>query len=336
MAEPDDVALEKATLRLINAIALASGTRAHSRRLRAVTAIDLPPSDLRFLELLSGRETMATSVIARELAINIAQASRQATQLEAAGHVVRSTDPQDRRRTLVALSEETATLLDNWLLAWSLDYLGPVATWTPEQIELIANWFALVHHRLVTALPDRPQPSAADRWLELAGDEYEPATRFFLHTMIGIATWVGLSRGFDDLLTMTNAPINQLGFLTLNLVATSGPLSIAEVAERLAIDPSQASKRLTELTKLRLVDRAVDSFDRRSNLVRASRKGTALVNKVFDVQMSTFGSLTTDLQREDRERWTPYVEAYVAGMLNRRVGADGLVRSSEPEVVTLH
>ena len=325
-------ALESATLRLVNAIALTAGTRSHSRRLRAVTGIDLPPSDLRFLELLSGREPAATSVIARELGIDITQASRQAAQLHKAGHVARTTDPEDRRRTLLSLTDETTALMDAWLVAWSRDYLAVISTWTPEQIEVLGSWFALVLHRFTEALPDSPRPAVADRWLELSGDDYDHATRFFLHTMIGIVTWVALSGGFKTLLELRSAGVSEAGFLALHVIATSGPLSIAEVAERLAVDPSQASKRITELVNDGLLDRAVDEFDRRSTRVRVSRKGRQLVDGVFEFQMASFGVLTTDLGRAERDQWTPYVVAYVDAMLNRRVGPDGLIQPHEVEL----
>ena len=325
-------ALESATLRLVNAIALTAGTRSHSRRLRAVTGIDLPPSDLRFLELLSGREPAATSVIARELGIDITPASRQAAQLHKAGHVARTTDPEDRRRTLLSLTDETTALMDAWLVAWSRDYLAVISTWTPEQIEVLGSWFALVLHRFTEALPDSPRPAVADRWLELSGDDYDHATRFFLHTMIGIVTWVALSGGFKTLLELRSAGVSEAGFLALHVIATSGPLSIAEVAERLAVDPSQASKRITELVNDGLLDRAVDEFDRRSTRVRVSRKGRQLVDGVFEFQMASFGVLTTDLGRAERDQWTPYVVAYVDAMLNRRVGPDGLIQPHEVEL----
>lgn len=329
MSTSQDPALEVATLRLVNAIALTAGTRSHSRRLRSVTGIDLPPSDLRFLELLSGRQPAATSVVARELGIDITQASRQAAQLHKAGHVARLSDPDDRRRTLLSLTDDTAALMDAWLLAWSRDYLAGIATWTPEQIEVIGDWFALVLHRFSEALPDSPRPAVADRWMELAGKDYDPATRFFLHSMIGIVTWVALSGGFKALLDIKASDVSEAGFLTLHVISTSGPLSIAEVAERLAVDPSQASKRISELVHAGLLDRAVDEFDRRSTRVRVSRKGKQLVDGVFDFQMASFGVLTTDLGRAEREHWTPYVVAYVDGMLSHRVGPDGLIRPDD-------
>jgi len=328
----EDARLERATLRLINAAAFLAGTRAHSRRLRAVTGVDLGPSDVRFIELLSGLDAVPTSVVARGLGVDLAQASRQATQLEAAGHIVRRTDPDDRRRTLLALSAPTAAMLDEWLLAWSGDYLDSIARWNAGEVAALTEWFKLVHDRLVAALPDRPRSAAADRWLELAAEDHDRETRAFLHTMISLTTWVSQSRGFNDLLERLDAPVRQSGFSALQVVQQSGPLSIVEIAERLAIDPSQASKRLRQLTELRLVDRAVDGFDRRSSLIRLSRKGAALLAKVAEEQLATFEEMTEDISRADRLRWTPLVEAYIGTLLTRRVSADGVLRSAGQEL----
>ncbi|MET7896554.1 MarR family winged helix-turn-helix transcriptional regulator [Streptomyces mirabilis] len=325
----EELALEKATLRLVNAVAFLSGTRAHSRGLQAVTGVELGPSDLRLIELLGGRGAIATSVVARELGIDLGQASRQAAQLQAAGHLVRRTDPADRRRTLLELSESASTMLDEWLLAWSRDYQVSPAQWSTDEIEALGEWFALVHDRLVEALPDRPQPMAADRWAELAGAEYDTVTRSLLHPVIGIVTWVGQSGGFNDLLELIDVPLRETGLCTLQVIEHSGPLSVAEVAARLVIDPSQASKRLRNLTTLRLVDRAVDGFDRRSNLVRISRKGAALLERVFEVQLTTFEKLIDDLNPQDRLRWTPLVESYVEELLGRRSGSGRIGPSTQ-------
>ena len=308
----DDLELERLTLHLINQTAYGSSSRVHSRRLREVTDIDLPPSDIRVLEFLAGHPPLAVSVLASELGIDLAQASRQATALEAAGHVVRRSDPADRRRTLVALSPTTLELMDKWLLDWSSGYVAAVNEWEQTEIEDLTTWFQLVLHKLDTALPrglDSPLP---DRWAALVPEESQDAVlREFLGTLILLLSWVGQSAGFNALLAWLKAPIRQHGYFTLRVVSHHGPLSVAEVAERMAIDPSQASKRLRQLTDLGLVDRAVDAFDRRSSLVRVSRKGAALERKVRDRQLETFIGILGPIDARRRERWTEQMRRYV-------------------------
>lgn len=320
-AEPRDLTLEITTLRLVNAVAYHSGTRAHSRRFEEATGLNIAPADLRLLELLYGREPLVTKVIAQELGCDITQISRQVTMLEKAGHLNRRTDPTDRRRTLVSVTDPTEELLDTWLTTWTNDYVLAVAHWTPEQLEMAGDWFTLVHHRFEQALPERPHPSAGARWAELSGDRYEPSMAYFLRSLIGLITWVGLSGGFDVLLEIDGSPVRQNGFYTLQLIAHSGPLPIAQIAERLAIDPSQASKRITRLASLNLVDRAVDGFDRRSSRIRISRRGRALLEKAYDLELAGFGALTTDISIEDRSRWTPLVQEYVDSLLQPNPGA---------------
>jgi DNA-binding MarR family transcriptional regulator len=304
--------LETATLHLVNMTAYGSSSRAHSRRLRDVTGIDLPPSDIRLLEFLSGRDPLPLSALAAELGIDLAQASRQATALEALGHVVRVTDPADRRRTLVSLSRSTERLMDRWLLDWSTGYVAAVDGWSGEDVGHLTRWFALVHRRFDEGLPGRDTSHILERWQELVppGD-YDPAVRQFLRTLVGLLSWVGQSGGFNDLLELVKAPIRQHAFFTLRVVARHGPMAIAEVADQMAIDPSQASKRLRQLTDLGLVDRAVDTFDRRSNRVRVSRKGAALDRKVRETQLETFQLILGELPPVDRERWTELVEQFL-------------------------
>src|SRR3546814_20584920 len=92
----------------------------------------------------------------------------------------------------------------------------------------------------------------------------------------GVQTFAlpSFSGGFKTLLELRSAGVSEAGFLALHVIATSGPLSIAEAAERLAVDPSQASKRITEPVNDGLLDRAAAEFDRPPTRVPVSRTGS--------------------------------------------------------------
>jgi DNA-binding MarR family transcriptional regulator len=317
---PDqDIELETISLQLINRVAYAASSQATSRQLRDVTGLDLPPSSIRLLLLLAGRPPVVTSELAIELTIDLAQASRQASQLERLGHLERTADQADRRRTLVTLTPATAKLFDQWLLAWTNDYLAPVTRWPRRDVADLTHWFALVRDRLGEALPGRPGPRSSERWQALVEpDQHHPVVSRFLSTVIGLVSWSGQSGGFNELLESIGAPIRQHAYFTLRIVARHGPLPISEVAEWLDIDPSQASKRLRQLTDLRLVDRAVDGFDRRTNLVRVSRKGSALLAKVREAQLATFRQTIGEISAKDREDWTTLMRRYINEMIPER------------------
>ena len=307
-----DVELEQSTLHFINLIAYGSSSRVHSRRLRDVTGIDLPPSDIRLVEYLAGREPTPLSTVAAELGVDLAQASRQATSLEQVGHVVRATDPADRRRTLVSLSPTTAALMDKWLLDWSSGYVDALVDWSSDDLGELTIWFDHVLARLSEALPDRMTSTLPARWQDLVRqDRHTQVQQQFLGSLVALVSWVGQSGGFNDLLEELQAPIRQHAYFTLRMVSRHGPMSIADVAERMAIDPSQASKRLKQLTDLGLVDRAVDTLDRRSSRVRVSRRGAALERRVREWQLRNAVELLGPITRANRRTWTLLMDNFM-------------------------
>ena len=312
-ADDRDRTLELTTLQLINRVSYGSTTRAHSRRVRAVTGLDLSPSDIRALEFLAGRDPLPLSAVATELGIDLAQASRQATALEELGHVVRATDPADRRRTLISLSASTSELMDRWLLDWSSGFLVVLDEWSPADVKQLTRWLDLVLRQLEDALPNRMVSTVPARWQKLMpADQHDPVMRDFVGALIALISWVGQSGGFNDILEALGAPVRQHTYFTLRMVSRHGPMSIADVAERMGIDPSQASKRLRQLTDLGLVDHAVDALDRRSKRVRVSRKGATLERKVRESQLATFIDILGNLPETDRKRWNLLMTRFMA------------------------
>ena len=313
-----DLALERATLALVNMVAYTGSSRRHAHNFTQCTGVALPNADIRFLEYLSGRDALPLSAVAGALAIDLSLASRQARELAAIGLVGRTSDPEDRRRTLVQLSTAGADVLDRWLLTWSADYATPIQGWPDAEVERLAEWFDLVHQRLAAALPDRPRAAARERWLDLnPRDQGYPAARRQVSSVVGLVAWAGQSRGFDELLVRLRAPIRQLGFFTLRVVSREGPLSVAEVADSMGVEHSQASRRLTQLSSLGLIDRAIDAFDRRSSLVRVSRKGRALERRVLAAQLEGFAGILEPLAEDQREQLASLVGRYVSGLLER-------------------
>lgn len=312
----DDRRLERTTLNLVNMVAYSSSSREHAREFLRATGVALAPSDIRLIEYLSGRGEVPTSVVAADLRIDLSQASRQSRQLAEAGFVARTQDADDRRRTLLSLTPAADDLLDRWLETWSADYRAAAHGWAEDEMVALDDWFARVLRTFMQALPDRPSLTVPDHWLSLTtASDLSPAERSLTATTIGLVAWVGHSSGFEALLDLYDVPIGQQTFFTLRTIAREGPLSVAEVAELLGVDRSQASKRLTQLTELDLVDRAVDSFDRRSSLVRISRRGRALDEQIRQAQVDEFIQVLGEVAPADRERWTVLTTRYVDALL---------------------
>ena len=127
---------------------------------------------------------------------------------------------------------------------------------------------------------------------------------------------------FNDLLELLEVPIRQHGYFTLRVVSHLGPMSIADVAECMAIDPSQASKRLRQLTDLGLVQRTVDELDRRSSRVKASRTGKALERKVLSRQLTRFSSRLGRLPVDQRSSWATLMARFMRDLASSAAETD--------------
>lgn len=309
--------VERATLGFINMVAYAASGREHSRRFAEATGRALPAADIRLLGYLVGRDPLPTTPVAAALGIGVAQASRQAGQLTELGLLVRQVDPQDRRRSLISLSPAGRDLLDRWVLSWGQDYLHAAEGWDDDDVRELTRWFTVVHRRLDQALPGRPTSAIPARWCDLvAGRSLSLVHLELMRRTITLVAWVGQSGGFDDLLEGHGAPVGQHEWFTLRVVEQHGPLAVAEVAERTGVDHTQASKRLSRLTVLDLVRREVDGSDRRSVLVRATRRGAGLVHRIRQAQLQDFSGLLREGDTGDAVRTAELVSRYVAALLS--------------------
>ena len=215
----------------------------------------------------------------------------------------------------MTLTPAASHRLDEWLLAWAGGYSRPVAEWSTDAVDELAAWLGHVHECLAAALPHRPSSTAAQRWLALIdGNGLSRAHNRFVVTVVDLVAWVGQSGGFNDLLEAQRAPIRQHAYFTLRVVSRNGPLSVADVAERMGIDHSQASKRLTQLVDLALVDRSPAARDRRSSVVRVTRQGAALERRIRSAQLHGFTGILGEMSAQQRARWTDLMRRYAEAL----------------------
>lgn len=324
----DEHELERTTLTFVNAVAYASSSRGHSQRFKDATGWQLATSELRLLEYLTGRPPTATGDIARALGVDISQVSRQVGILTRLGHLTRSSDEQDGRRVLVALSPTATSVLDAWLSAWAAEYAGPIESWPSDHIANLTAWFARVHRELESALPGRPLSTAPRRWQAQAAHQDMPAeVRDFVATVVGLVAWVGQSGGFNDLLEQVGAPIRQHAYFTLRTVVREGPLTVAALADKLSIERPQASKRVAQLTEHGLLRRQQSRSDRRSSLLVATRRGRNLVAQVRQTQLHDLLLVVDEIPETDRALWTPLLSRYVHDLLG--VGSPPVVQTAD-------
>lgn len=87
-----------------------------------------------------------------------------------------------------------------------------------------------------------------------------------------------------------------------------GETMVATIAARLGIDPSRASRLVTELIGEGYAERAVSQQDARRTIVTLSDKGKAVVNAVRTIKFLILGSFLSDWTEEELATLTPLLQ----------------------------
>lgn len=84
-----------------------------------------------------------------------------------------------------------------------------------------------------------------------------------------------------------------------------GETMIATVAERLAIDPSRASRMVSDLVERGLARRAVSQADARRTIIELTEAGTAVVSAVRAYKFLVMGQFLSDWSQDDIAAFVP-------------------------------
>ncbi|EAQ02844.1 transcriptional regulator [Pseudooceanicola batsensis HTCC2597] len=87
--------------------------------------------------------------------------------------------------------------------------------------------------------------------------------------------------------------------------ASEGETMVATIAARLGIDPSRASRLVTELISEGYAARAVSQQDARRTIVTLTEKGTAVVTAVRTIKFLILGSFLSDWTEDELATLTP-------------------------------
>lgn len=96
--------------------------------------------------------------------------------------------------------------------------------------------------------------------------------------------------------------LSDVGAVVLRHVATNGPIRPAKIAERLHMLPSALSRQLNNLEEDGLVERVPSPEDKRGSLVRATRRGRALVRRIEQAEHQLLAEQLQDWSDPDLRR----------------------------------
>src|SRR3954447_7632700 len=115
-----------------------------------------------------------------------------------------------------------------------------------------------------------------------------------------IAANVRSSRQRERVMRAARVPMTRAGLNALRLVERHAPIAISDLARRLGVDQSTASRQLRPLEEQRLVARAVTDDDRRVAWLSLTPKGRRVVERTTEVWLADYELALEDWSAADR------------------------------------
>jgi DNA-binding MarR family transcriptional regulator len=104
------------------------------------------------------------------------------------------------------------------------------------------------------------------------------------------------------------AELGTQGFTALAAIQVHGPLRVSEVAQRLGVDLSVASRQIASLTAEGYVERREDESDRRAQLVAVTTAGRRVLRESHRRMVAAFTRVLDDWSDEDVQTLTSGLE----------------------------
>lgn len=118
-----------------------------------------------------------------------------------------------------------------------------------------------------------------------------------------------------DVLVAIEAPANEFG-------ADSGETMVSTVAERLSIDPSRASRVVSEMVTAGYARRAVSQADARRTILELTARGHAVVEAVREYKFLLMGNFLSDWEPEVLDAFVPLLSRYASWADHAESGAE--------------
>ena len=136
----------------------------------------------------------------------------------------------------------------------------------------------------------------------------------------------------ERIVRAASLPVTGAGLSLLGLVARHGPIAVGDVARRVGVNASTASRQLRPLEELELIVREADAADARSARFRATRVGKRALERARDVMLNDYGVALRDWSRADRDRLGELLEALRADLVRTRADESGwsIARADDP------
>jgi DNA-binding MarR family transcriptional regulator len=114
----------------------------------------------------------------------------------------------------------------------------------------------------------------------------------------------------------------RAGIGVIRLLALCGPVQITDVAAKLRVDVSVASRQVSQLVDAGYVQRTVDEGDRRVRLLELTGAGRTLVDQVKDEFSEVFAKVFVDWSAQDVAEAAFHIRRVAAAITNYENGKE--------------
>ncbi|MGV9709078.1 MarR family winged helix-turn-helix transcriptional regulator [Gordonia sp. NPDC003424] len=300
-----------ALLRFVDLLAFASHSNAKRRRFETATGLLVPRSGIETLDILARRPHTAKQLSA-VLRIDLTQSSRQVARLVRAGLVAKGRSDADGRLVVLELTDHGRSVVRRWQTSWLIEMRRPLDGWRDTTIATFTRWMSLVLERLGPTIADDPavpllsSTDSPDLTAPLTGRTVvDDCLR-----VIGDLVYLFGREDFDAFLRDSGVDIDRQRFFVVQDVGLFGPTTISELAARLDIEQSRASRTVTALTDDGMLRKQIGGDGRERRLV-LSEQGAAALDDVREKRLGLLRSAFDDLPDAMRAKYATLTERYL-------------------------
>jgi DNA-binding MarR family transcriptional regulator len=127
----------------------------------------------------------------------------------------------------------------------------------------------------------------------------------------------------ERVLRAAGVSLSGAGLNGLALVRRQGSITVSDLANRLEIDPSTASRQIQRLERLGLVTRSSDAADGRIARLTTTAKGRKLLDRVREVSLNDFDVVLRSWSETDRTRFAQLLDRFREELLRGSVDERG-------------
>lgn len=131
------------------------------------------------------------------------------------------------------------------------------------------------------------------------------------------------ARQHERVVRAAGVPVTGASLEALRLVARHGPIAVSEVARRLRVGQSTASRQLRPLEERGLVVRGADPTDARVARLSLSEEGRGVLARVREVSLNDFDVALGDWEPADRKLLAELLERFRKALLEARTDETG-------------